>query len=64
MLDIQTAVIIAVQLIVGVAIVATMKNDISHLKRADEKQEKRLAHMEKIQVSHETRLTLAEEKIR
>lgn len=64
MLDMQTVVIIVTQLVVGVAVVATMKNDIHHIKQGDEKQNKQLEHLQKIQANHDTRLTLVEEKLR
>ena len=61
-MDVQTGWIIFTNLIVGVAIIVTMKNDIHHLKKSDEKQDARLENVEKIVASHETRLTVQEQR--
>ena len=61
-MDVQTGWIIFTNLIVGVAIIVTMKNDIHHLKKSDDKQDARLENVEKIVASHETRLTVQEQR--
>lgn len=60
-MDIQTGWIIFTNLVVGVAIIVTMKNDIHHLKKSDDKQDERLGNVEKIVASHETRITVQEQ---
>jgi hypothetical protein len=60
-MDIQTGWIILTNIVVGVAVIVTMKNDIHHLKKSDDKQEERLGNVEKIVASHETRLTVQEQ---
>lgn len=62
MIDMQTVLIIFTNLVMGVAIIVTMRNDIHHLKKSDDKQERRIGNIEKIVASHETRLTVQEQR--
>ncbi len=63
-MEIGFVAVILTNLVTAVAIIATMKNDIGHLKKSDDKQENRLTCLEQIQYNHETRLTVIEDKVR
>ncbi|WP_287796258.1 hypothetical protein [Idiomarina sp.] len=62
MIDMQTVLIIFTNVVTGAAIIATMRSDINHLKKSDEKQEKRIGNIEQLVASHETRLTVQEQR--
>ncbi|WP_404402997.1 hypothetical protein LG288_05945 [Idiomarina seosinensis] len=59
-MDWGIAIIVATNIATAAAIVATMKNDIKHLKGTDDDHKHRIQCIEKVQAGHETRLTVIE----